>query len=86
MDIGMLWFDGDNRRTLEEKVTRAVTHYQEKYGQAPTLCFVNPATLNGGPDQVAGVHLRKLRSVMPDHFWLGVGESGAETGRRKKAA
>ncbi len=85
MDIGMLWFDADERRSLEEKVKRAATHYQEKYGQAPTLCFVNPATLNGGPESVAGVHLRKMRTVRPDHFWLGVGE-GIETGRKKKAA
>jgi hypothetical protein len=75
MEVGMLWFDNDPRRGLEEKVARAVAHYKQKYGQMPTLCFVNPATLNGGPDLAAGVHIKPVRSVLPNHFWIGVGEA-----------
>lgn len=74
MEIGMLWFDDDKTRKLEEKVQRAVDHYLKKYGQKPTLCFVNPSTLNGGPDLLAGVQMRKSRSVMPNHFWIGYDE------------
>ncbi len=79
MDVGMLWFDDDPRRGLEEKIARAVAHYKEKYGQMPSLCFVNPGTLNGAPDTAAGVQIKASRTVLPNHFWVGVGESASRT-------
>jgi hypothetical protein len=84
MKTGLLWFDNDNGRDLTAKVTRAAAHYQTKYGQAPQLCFVNPATLNGAGDsmRVAGVTVLASRTVLPHHFWLGVKEEArAATGR-----
>ena len=33
MDTGMLWYDDDRQRTLEEKVRRAADYYRHKYGQ-----------------------------------------------------
>jgi hypothetical protein len=77
MDIGMLWYDDDHKRPLNEKVARAVDHYRTKYGVAPTVCFVNPVTLRDGPEMAAGVHLRSARNVMIDHFWIGVAETAA---------
>ena len=70
MNIGMLWFDNDSKTTLEAKVGRAVSYYQGKYGKAPTLCFVNPKM--DAPGTVAGLEVRTTRSVMPNHFWIGV--------------
>jgi hypothetical protein len=75
MDIGMLWYDDDNKRPFGEKVARAVDFYKAKYGSVPTVCFVNPATLKDAPDSAAGVQIRSARNVMVDHFWLGVGET-----------
>jgi hypothetical protein len=43
----------------------------------PTLCFVNPGTLNGGPDMAAGVRVQPARTVLPNHFWIGVGDPAA---------
>jgi hypothetical protein len=80
MDIGMLWYDDDNKRPFGEKVARAVDYYKAKYGSVPTVCFVNPATLKDSPDTAAGVQIRSARNVMVDHFWLGVGETNS-TGR-----
>jgi hypothetical protein len=77
MDIGMLWYDDDGKRPLGEKVARAVDFYKSKYGVVPTVCFVNPATLQNGPDTAAGVQLRSARNVLADHFWIGVGEAVA---------
>lgn len=71
MDIGMLWFD-DSQLSLDEKISRAVAFYDEKYGRTPTLCLVHPTTLNGGEGKVSGVQIRQARTVMPDHFWIGV--------------
>ncbi len=84
MDVGMLWFDDDPKRGLEEKIARAVAHYRDKYGQAPTLCFVNPATLNGSSDVAAGVQVRAARSVLPNHFWVGVGDPAARVALGEK--
>lgn len=90
MDIGMLWYDDDNKRPLGEKVARAVEHYKNKYGAVPTVCYVNPATLkDGSPETSAGVHIRKARNVLADHFWIGVGEAsgnGHAEGRNGKRA
>lgn len=74
MEIGMLWFDDDARRTLAEKVARAVEHYKAKYGLAPTVCFVNPGMLRSTPAYAGGVHLRPSRNVLPNQLWIGVGD------------
>jgi hypothetical protein len=79
MEIGMLWYD-DTRRPLDEKVARAVEHYKTKYGTAPTVCYLNPATLNGSGEAAgaaAGIQLRQARNVLVDHFWIGVGDAPA---------
>jgi hypothetical protein len=85
MDIGMLWYDDDNKRPFGEKVARAVDYYKAKYGSVPTVCFVNPATLKDAADSAAGVQIRSARNVMVDHFWLGVGEATG-TGRAASRA
>jgi hypothetical protein len=74
MDIGMLWFD-DSSTPLPDKVSQAVTFYQDKFGEKPTHCLVHPATLSGeGEGLVAGVQVRTARNVMPNHYWIGVDE------------
>lgn len=76
MDIGMLWYDDDAKRKLEDKVSRAVAYYRTKYGTQPNVCFVNPAVLaNGQATVTVGVHVRPARTILPHHFWLGVSEN-----------
>ncbi len=76
MKTGLLWFDDDPRKELEEKVQRAAVHYERKHGRPPNLCFVHPSALDGDgkqPIRKAGdVEIRTGRSVLPNHFWLGV--------------
>ncbi|HIQ01190.1 MAG TPA: hypothetical protein EYH30_03520 [Anaerolineales bacterium] len=78
MDIGLLWFDNDPRRGLEEKVLRAVAHYRRKYGHTPNVCFVHPSMLNGNGRRsvlrAGGVEVRPGRAILPDHFWVGTAE------------
>lgn len=87
MKIGMLWFDDDPKRPLEEKIERAARRYQEKYGVTPNLCYANPRTvgdaqptinlrLHAGKNgkNVPQVTLKQARSILPNHFWLGVAE------------
>jgi len=79
MNIGMLWYDDDAKRKLDEKVARAVEFYRAKYGVQPTECYVHPGMLAADqPATAAGVRLRPNRTIIKNHFWLGVEEaSGA---------
>lgn len=86
MNIGMLWFDNDPKTKLEDKIERAASYYREKYGSTPTVCFVHPSMIktektipeNGNPESdiplliTRGLELRPNRSVLPNHFWIGV--------------
>ena len=78
MKTGLLWFDDDPRKDLEEKVLRAAAHYESKYGRAPDLCYVHPSAFgdngNGKPKtkKAGKVEIRPGRSVLQHHFWLGM--------------
>ena len=74
MESGLLWFDDDPRKKLEEKVQRAAMHYERKFGEYPTLCFVHPSALGDqAREQQAGhVAIRARQAVLPNHFWLGI--------------
>lgn len=86
MEFGLLWYDDSPARSLADKVARAAAQYQAKFGQVPTVCFVNPAMLNGnGHGQEAGqVRVETLRTVLPHHFLVGVAEVGPN-GRKRRA-
>jgi len=81
MKTGLLWFDDDPRKALEEKVQRAATYYEGKYGQSPTLCFVHPSIFNNWKEpesekmSASEVEIRAGHSILPDHLWLGMAES-----------
>jgi hypothetical protein len=73
MEWGLLWYDDTAGRPLEDKVMRAAARYEHRYGQPPTLCFVNPAAKNG-TDQVGAIQIETMPSVMANCLWIGVGE------------
>lgn len=75
MKEGMLWHDPSGERTLEQKIIRAAEYYNEKYGEWPTACFINPDALVGvnlDEVNVMGIEIRATRSVLKNHFWLGM--------------
>ena len=72
MKAGMLWLDADARRTLDEKVQRAVEYYRQKYGSTPDLCLVNTATFPEEERSVGEVKVQRARTVLPPHFWVGL--------------
>ena len=74
MEIGMLWLDADRSRSFEDKVTRAVDYYKEKYGRFPELCFVNDLMVED-EKKVGRVRVVRQKTIMPDHFWLGMNNS-----------
>jgi mevalonate pyrophosphate decarboxylase len=72
MNVGMLWFDNDPKADIQIKINRAVDYYRNKYGQTPNLCFVHPSMVKASPIKTASIEIRSSRSVLPNHFWLGV--------------
>lgn len=73
MDSGLLWFDNDPRKGIEEKVRQAAQRYQEKYGQRPNTCLVHTTALSGaGEVQVGEITVRPSSTVLVHHFWVGV--------------
>ncbi len=76
MNVGMLWYDDDKKRSLEERVRRAADYYRRKYGRVPTRCFVHPAALAAGTSEAAGMRIEASANVLPNHIWLGVEDAG----------
>lgn len=40
---GLLWFDDDARRPIQQKIAEAAQRYRERVGYEPTVCQLNPA-------------------------------------------
>jgi hypothetical protein len=72
MNIGMLWFDNDPKIDLPQKVTRAADYYRKKYGEAPTLCYVNPAMLDKDKVKTGKIEVKSSSTIMPNHLWIGI--------------
>jgi len=74
MDIGMLWFDNDQKADLQAKITRAASYYQDKYGEVPNLCFIHPCMLDPSSSNLnqPGVEIRTSNTMLPNHFWIGI--------------
>jgi hypothetical protein len=81
----MLWFDNDPKAEIDAKIRRAADYYHNKYGVTPNLCFIHPTMLpntaqaGDGPPQgrdeklrSGNIEVRTSRSVLPNHFWIGV--------------
>lgn len=65
--LGWLWFDDDPRTTVQEKVSTAAARFQQKFGRAPALCYVNERDLAQGLG-TAGLELAAASNVRPGHF------------------
>lgn len=72
MNLGMLWFDNDTSVDLAARIDRAAVYYRGKYGQEPNLCFVNPKMLVNGVPPTGEIEVRTKRSVINNHFWMGI--------------
>jgi hypothetical protein len=95
MNIGMLWFDNDTKSDLSDKVERAASYYQKKYGKRPDLCYIHPSMVppaaNGDGNEAglkpairaAGgypIEVRTTRTVLPNHLWIGLNANGNGNG------
>lgn len=73
MRVGMMWYDGDASRNMDEKVERAAAYYRNKYGRSPNLCLINPEMVGESDLSFSGnVEVRLNSAVLLDHFWVGI--------------
>ena len=96
METGLLWYDGDPKRPLEDKVGRAAQRYRQKYGRWPNTCFVHPQIV--GDESTDGLRLAcQARSpkatirvfsapnILVHHFWVGETSDGEGDNGRSAA-
>ena len=69
MRTGLLYFDNDKSRSLQEKVRGAVDYYVKKYEKQPNLVLVHPSM---GMVEIEGIEVRPYRPVLPGHIWIGI--------------
>jgi hypothetical protein len=69
---GWLWFDDNPRITLQDKLERAARRYAERFGSAPTVCYVHPKMLQGANAAAGSIQVIESCTIQPNHFWLGV--------------
>ena len=82
METGILWYDGDPKRALSEKIEQAAEYYRKKRGVWPNTCFVNPGTMVDKSIELIGIKIVMAHDVLLDHFWIGV----ASRARKEKQA
>jgi hypothetical protein len=70
MRFGLLWYDGDKRRSAQDKLDQAAARYAERFGRQPDTCQVNPAELFEHPT----IRVVPSQAVLPGHFWVGEDE------------
>jgi hypothetical protein len=74
MQIGLLWYDDDPRKSLDSKIEQAAERYCQKYGCPPNACYVNPALVGDGARR-AGLRVLPARSLRPNYLWIGIDDS-----------
>lgn len=63
----MLWYDGSTA-PVADRVSRAATFYEEKYGRRPTRCLVPKGTDATG---LTGLTCVEDQYVLPNHLMIG---------------
>lgn len=71
MKEGLLWFDDDPRRKIDEKVQQAAARYLQKFGIAPDVCYVNDQSIDRSEVRVGSLRVLPASMVRPHHFWIG---------------
>ena len=80
MRTGLLWFDDNKKKPLEEKVSAAAAAYRAKphfEGRDPNVCYVHHAMLSDGQETWCdGVRVVPAANIPPFHLFVGVDENG----------
>lgn len=76
MNQGLLWFDNSKTATFEQKVQGAARYYRRKLEHMPEICLVHPEAMQQASRIVDcdgyPITVKPYKSILPDHFWIGV--------------
>ena len=98
MKEGLLWYDDDPARDLAEKIGLAARRYRQKFGAPPNICYVHPSVVGASPlgsgdnarkdraNEIGGMQVAVLPSVLQHHFWLGREDRRRERGTAESGA
>ncbi len=70
MKQGMLWYDSQTARDVNNSLNLAVSYFKEKYGYLPECCFVHPDMLKENPKSVGTVKVLPDEKVLRNHIWV----------------
>ena len=65
---GMLWFDNDPKKDLQQKIEEAACFYEHKYGQEPNFAEL---PLTASSVEVDGLTITRSKSMRPNYIWVG---------------
>ena len=71
MREGLLWFDDDPRRRMDEKIRQAAARFRQKFGVAPDVCYVSEQAIDRADMRIDDVRVLPMSTVRPHHFWVG---------------
>jgi hypothetical protein len=72
MATGMIWFDNDPCKNINDKIKFAVQYYQMKFGSDPTVCFLNPKFQGKLLEEDSKIEFNFNLGLSPDHIWVGL--------------
>ncbi len=72
LELGLLCQPAGPPASLAEVLGRASAAFRQRYGEAPTVCFVHPRTLPAGREGLPpSLRLLTTRAVKIGCYWLG---------------
>ncbi|MBX0328607.1 hypothetical protein K2Z83_13055 [Oscillochloris sp. ZM17-4] len=63
----LVWYDADTRRPAAERMQDAIAAYARRFHASPNLVLVSA----NETVEMEGVAVRSVRTVQPNHFWVG---------------
>ena len=70
MKQGMLWYDNQDGKKLNERIEQAVRYFTQKYGRSPEQCFVHPIMITEDNKTDLPVKVISDEKVLINHIWL----------------
>lgn len=70
-NTGFMYWDNRTTKTITEKVIECAGLYEKRYGEKANQVFISPKNWDENI-LVDGITVLPLRSILPDHLWVGV--------------
>lgn len=74
MNNGMMWFDDNKGRSLEQKIRMAANYFEIKYKLKPEIVMISSKEANQDEalPSIPGLEVQNKDIVLKHHFWVGL--------------